>query len=144
MSIVKSGSAAYKPLGKKGKRSISTETGALSNQPYGFNTRFEDGKGTNPEELIGAAHASCFTMALSFALSDAGYDDGELNTTAKITLEKSDDGFEITQSALSLDANVEGITEDEFEKIAQDAKENCPVSQLLNANITLEYKLNKG
>lgn len=144
MSIVKSGSAAYKPLGKKGKGSISTETGALSNQPYGFNTRFEDGKGTNPEELIGAAHASCFTMALSFALSDAGYDDGELNTTAKITLEKSDDGFEITQSALSLDANVDGITEDEFEKIAQDAKENCPVSQLLNANITLEYKLNKG
>jgi len=144
MSIVKSGSAAYKPLGKKGKGSISTETGALSNQPYGFNTRFEDGKGTNPEELIGAAHASCFTMALSFALSDAGYDDGELNTTAKITLEKSDDGFEITQSALSLDANVEGITEDEFENIAQDAKENCPVSQLLNANITLEYKLNKS
>lgn len=144
MSIVKSGSAAYKPLGKKGKGSISTETGALSNQPYGFNTRFEDGKGTNPEELIGAAHASCFTMALSFALSDAGYDDGELNTTAKITLEKSDDGFEITQSALSLDANVDGITEDEFEKIAQDAKENCPVSQLLNANITLEYKLNKS
>lgn len=144
MSIVKSGSAAYKPLGKKGKGSISTETGALSNQPYGFNTRFEDGKGTNPEELIGAAHASCFTMALSFALSDAGYDDGELNTTAKITLEKSDDGFEITQSALSLDANVQGITEDEFEKIAQDAKENCPVSQLLNANITLEYKLNKS
>ncbi len=144
MSIVKSGSAAYKPLGKKGKGSISTETGALSNQPYGFNTRFEDGKGTNPEELIGAAHASCFTMALSFALSDAGYDDGELNTTAKITLEKSDDGFEITQSALSLDANVEGITEDQFEKIAQDAKENCPVSQLLNANITLEYKLNQS
>ena len=126
MSIVKSGSAAYKPLGKKGKGSISTETGALSNQPYGFNTRFEDGKGTNPEELIGAAHASCFTMALSFALSDAGYDDG----------------FEITQSALSLDAEVEGITEDEFEKIVQEAKENCPVSQLLNANITLEYRLN--
>ena len=142
MSIVKSGSASYKPLGKKGKGSVSTETGALSDQPYGFNTRFEDGKGTNPEELIGAAHASCFTMALSFALSDAGFDDGELNTTAKISLEKSDDGFEITQSALTLDANVDGITEEEFEKIAQEAKENCPVSQLLNANITLEYKLN--
>ena len=144
MSIVKSGSAAYKPWGKEGKGSISTETGALSNQPYGFNTRFEDGKGTNPEELIGAAHASCFTMALSFALSDAGYDDGELNTTAKISLDKSDDGFEITKSALTLDAEVEGITEDEFEKIAQEAKENCPVSQLLNANITLEYKLNNS
>ena len=144
MSIVKSGSAAYKPLGKKGKGSISTQTGALSNQPYGFNARFEDGTGTNPEELIGAAHASCFTMALSFALSDAGYDDGELNTAAKISLEKSDDGFEITQSALSLDAEIDGITEDEFEKIAQEAKENCPVSQLLNANITLEYRLNKA
>ena len=81
-------------------------------------------------------------MALSFALSDAGYNDGELNTTAKISLEKNDDGFEITQSALSLDAEVEGISEDEFEKIAQEAKENCPVSQLLNANITLEYRLN--
>ncbi len=144
MSIVKSGSATYKPLGKNGKGSVSTETGALSEQPYGFNTRFEDGKGTNPEELIGAAHASCFTMALSFALSDAGYDDGELNTTAKISLEKSDDGFEITQSALSLDAKVDGITEEKFKEIAQEAKENCPVSQLLNANITLEYQLNKS
>ena len=141
MSIVKSGSAAYKPLGKQGKGSISTETGALSNQPYGFNTRFEDGKGTNPEELIGAAHASCFTMALSFALSDAGYDDGELNTTAKISLDKTDDGYEISQSALSLEASVEGITEDEFAKIAQEAKDNCPVSQLLDTKITLEYTL---
>ncbi|MCQ8849102.1 OsmC family protein [Alteromonas stellipolaris] len=142
MSIVKSGSAAYKPLGKQGKGSISTETGALSNQPYGFNTRFEDGKGTNPEELIGAAHASCFTMALSFALSGAGYDDGELNTTAKISLDKTDDGYEISQSALSLEASVEGITEDEFAKIAQEAKDNCPVSQLLDTKITLEYTLN--
>lgn len=141
MSIVKSGSAAYKPLGKQGKGSISTETGALSNQPYGFNTRFEDGKGTNPEELIGAAHASCFTMALSFALSGAGYDDGELNTTAKISLDKTDDGYEISQSALSLEASVEGITEDEFAKIAQEAKNNCPVSQLLDTKITLEYTL---
>lgn len=144
MAIVKTGSAAYKPLGKKGKGTISTETGALSNQPYGFNTRFEDGKGTNPEELIGAAHASCFTMALSFALSDAGYNDGELNTTAQISLEKVHDGFEITESALSLDASIEGITEDEFADIAREAKENCPVSQLLNANITLEYRLNKS
>ena len=142
MSIVKSGSAAYKPLGKQGKGSISTETGALSNQPYGFNTRFEDGKGTNPEELIGAAHASSFTMALSFARSGAGYDDGELNTTAKISLDKTDDGYEISQSALTLEASVEGIAEDEFAKIAQEAKDNCPVSQLLDTKITLEYTLN--
>jgi osmotically inducible protein OsmC len=141
MSIVKSGSATYKPLGKKGKGSISTETGALSNHPYGFNTRFEDGKGSNPEELIGAAHASCFTMALSLALADAGYEDGELKTTAKISLDKTDDGFKISQSALSLSATVEGISEDEFAKIAQEAKANCPVSKLLDTKITLEFDL---
>ncbi|GAC22576.1 MAG: OsmC family peroxiredoxin [Alteromonadaceae bacterium] len=141
MSIVKSGSATYKPLGKKGKGSISTETGALSSHPYGFNTRFEDGKGSNPEELIGAAHASCFTMALSLALADAGYEDGELKTTAKISLDKTDDGFKISQSALSLSATVEGISEDEFAKIAQEAKANCPVSKLLDTKITLEFDL---
>lgn len=141
MSIVKSGSATYKPLGKQGKGSISTETGALSNHPYGFNTRFEDGKGSNPEELIGAAHASCFTMALSLALADAGYEDGELKTTAKISLDKTDDGYEISQSALTLNAVVADITEDEFRQIAQDAKENCPVSQLLDTKITLEFNL---
>jgi osmotically inducible protein OsmC len=141
MSIVKSGSATYKPLGKQSKGSISTETGALSNHPYGFNTRFEDGKGSNPEELIGAAHASCFTMALSLALADAGYEDGELKTTAKISLDKTDDGYEISQSALILNAVVADITEDEFRQIAQDAKENCPVSQLLDTKITLEFNL---
>ena len=141
MSIVKSGSATYKPLGKQGKGSISTETGALSNHPYGFNTRFEDGKGSNPEELIGAAHASCFIMALSLALADAGYEDGELKTTAKISLDKTDDGYEISQSALTLNAVVADITEDEFKQIAQDAKENCPVSQLLDTKITLEFNL---
>ncbi|WP_339899463.1 OsmC family protein [Paraglaciecola polaris] len=144
MSIVKSGSATYKPLGKSGKGSISTQTGALSNHPYGFNTRFEDGKGTNPEELIGAAHASCFTMALSFALADAGYDDGELSTTAKISLDKTDGGFEISQSALNLTAKVAGISQDEFAKIAQGAKENCPVSKLLNVPITLNFELSKS
>ena len=141
MSIVKSGSATYKPLGKQGKGSISTETGALSNHPYGFNTRFEYGKGSNPEELIGAAHASCFTIALSLALADAGYEDGELKTTAKISLDKTDDGYEISQSALTLNAVVADITEDEFKQIAQDAKENCPVSQLLDTKITLEFNL---
>ncbi|WP_166424382.1 OsmC family protein [Paraglaciecola sp. 20A4] len=144
MSIVKSGSATYKPLGKTGKGSISTETGALMNQPYGFNTRFENGKGTNPEELIAAAHASCFTMALSFALADAGYENGELNTTAKISLDKSDDGFKISQSALNLTAKVDDIADDEFSQIAQKAKENCPVSKLLDAHITLDYTLIKS
>lgn len=140
MSIIKSGSATYQPLGKPGKGSISTQSGALANQPYGFNTRFEDGKGTNPEELIAAAHASCFTMALSFALAEAGYDDGKLETTAKISLDKVDDGFEISQSALTLTAKVTGISEKQLTNIANDAKQNCPVSKLLNANITLDIK----
>jgi osmotically inducible protein OsmC len=140
MSIIKSGSATYQPLGKAGKGSISTETGALTNHPYGFNSRFEDGKGTNPEELIAAAHASCFTMALSLALETAGYQDGKLATSAKISLDKVDDGFKISQSALTLTANVADISEKELTKIANDAKQNCPVSKLLNAKITLDIK----
>ena len=144
MSIVKSGSAAYKPLGKKGKGSISTETGALSHQPYGFNTRFEDKPGTNPEELIGGAHASCFAMALSFALADAGFEEGELSVEASVTLEKDEGGFSVTKSALILDAVVEGIEAEQFNEIAKAAKENCPISKVLNAEITLSHTLNKG
>lgn len=140
MSIIKSGSATYQPLGKPGKGSISTQTGALANHPYGFNARFEDGKGTNPEELIAAAHASCFTMALSMALAEAGYNDGKLETTAKVSLDKIDGGFEISQSALTLTANVAGIDEEKFTEIANDAKQNCPVSKLLNATISLQIK----
>lgn len=140
MSIIKSGSATYQPLGKPGKGTISTQTGALTDHPYGFNTRFEDGKGTNPEELIAAAHASCFTMALSFALAEAGYKDGKLATTAKISLDKVDDGFEISQSALTLTAKVAGISETELTAIANDAKQNCPVSKLLKTQITLDIQ----
>lgn len=140
MSIIKSGSATYQPLGKPGKGTISTQTGALTDHPYGFNTRFEDGKGTNPEELIAAAHASCFTMALSFALAEAGYKDGKLATTAKISLDKVDDGFEISQSALTLTAKVAGISETELTAIANDAKKNCPVSKLLKTQITLDIQ----
>ena len=139
--IVRSGSAQYSGLGKDGKGHVSTQSGVLDNQPYGFNTRFEDGKGTNPEELIAAAHASCFTMALSFALAGAGYSDGELNTTAKISLDKDGDGFTITKSALTLEAKVPGISEEEFAKIADGAKAGCPVSKLLKAEVTLERKL---
>jgi len=139
--IVRNGSAQYSGLGKDGKGHVSTQSGVLDNQPYGFNTRFEDGKGTNPEELIAAAHASCFTMALSFALAGAGYSDGELNTTAKISLDKDGDGFTITKSALTLEARVPGISEEEFAKIADGAKAGCPVSKLLKAEVTLERKL---
>jgi len=142
MSIIKKGSAIYHSLGKKGKASVSTESGALSDQPYGFNTRFEEQVGTNPEELIAAAHASCFTMALSFALEGEGYKEGQLKTEAAISLDKDGDGFTVTKSALKLNAEVSEIDGHEFERIAQTAKANCPISKLLNAEITLEYTLN--
>lgn len=140
----RSGSARYEGFGKDGKGHVSTQSGVLSDQKYGFNSRFEDGPGTNPEELIAAAHASCFTMALSFALARAGYSDGSLETTAKVTLDKDGDGFTITRSDLDLSATVNGIDADEFARIAADAKANCPVSKLLKAEITLTHRLNGG
>ena len=138
MAIVKSGSARYEGLGKGGKGHVSTGSGALADQPYGFNTRFEDAPGTNPEELIAAAHASCFTMATSFALAGAGYSDGRLDTDCAVTLEKDGAGFKVTRSALTLKAAVPGISQDDFARIADEAKANCPISKLLNAEITLE------
>ena len=137
MAIVKSGSAKYEGLGKEGSGHVSTQSGALDNQPYGFQTRFEDKPGTNPEELIAAAHASCFTMALSFALAKEGYSDGTLETSAKVTLEKDGEGFTVTRSDLTLVGSVAGIDEGTFTDIAKAAKANCPISKLLNAEITL-------
>ncbi|KZE11270.1 MULTISPECIES: OsmC family protein [Sphingomonas] len=139
--MIRSASARYEGLGKDGKGHVSTQSGVLSDQQYGFNTRFEDGKGTNPEELIAAAHASCFTMALSFALAGAGFTDGTLETTAKVTLDKDGDGFKVSKSALTLTANVPGIDQAKFEEIAAGAKAGCPISKLLNAEITLEHTL---
>lgn len=138
MAITKTGSARYEGLGKSGKGHVSTGSGALDDQPYGFNTRFEGETGTNPEELIAAAHASCFTMALSFALAKAGHEEGTLETRAKVTLEKDGEGFAVTRSDLSLTGRVAGIEREAFEKLANEAKANCPVSKLLNAEITLE------
>lgn len=134
-------SARYQGFGKDGKGHISTQSGVLDDTPYGFNTRFEDAAGSNPEELVAAAHASCFTMALSFALAKAGYDDGTLETKAAVTLDKDGDGFTITKSALTLDANVPGIDADEFARIADQAKRDCPISKLFNTEITLEHNL---
>lgn len=134
-------SARYTGFGKEGRGSVSTQSGVLQDQYYGFNTRFEDGKGTNPEELIAAAHASCFTMALSFALARAGFSEGTLETSAAIKLEQSDGGFTITRSDLTLDATVPGINPDQFAELAAGAKANCPVSKLLNAEITLTHTL---
>lgn len=135
---IRSGSARYDGLGKDGKGHVSTQSGVLSDQAYGFNTRFENEPGTNPEELIAAAHASCFTMALSFALAKAGHSAGTLETTAKVSLDKDGDGFKITRSDLTLSGHVEGIEEAEFRRIADEAKAGCPVSKVLNAEITLQ------
>ena len=137
----RSGSARYDGFGKDGRGSVSTQSGVLADSPYGFGTRFEDQPGTNPEELIAAAHASCFTMALSFALARAGHATGSLETSARVTLDKDGDGFSITASALTLTGQVEGIDAEEFARIAEEAKANCPVSKVLNCAITLEQRL---
>ena len=142
MKTTNTGSARYEGLGKDGKGSVSTGSGALDGQPYGFNTRFDDAPGTNPEELVAAAHASCFTMALSFALARAGHERGTLETTAKVTLEKEGEGFTVTRSDLTLEASVPGIDPDQFAELAVEAKTNCPVSKLLNAEVSLAHKLN--
>ena len=126
---------------KKGKGTISTQSGALKEQPYGFNTRFEDEPGTNPEELLGGAHAGCFSMAFSLELGNAGYTADSIDTKAKVTLDKDGDGFSITRIHLDMNAKIPGIDDAEFQKIANGAKEGCPVSKVLNAEITLDAKL---
>lgn len=140
--VTRSGSAKYEGFGKDGVGHVTTQSGVLSDQKYGFNSRFEDGPGTNPEELIATAHASCFTMALSFALARAGFSDGTLETNAKVTLDKDGDGFSITRSDLTLTATIDGIGEEQFAEIAADAKANCPVSKVLKAEISLTHTLN--
>jgi osmotically inducible protein OsmC len=140
--ITRTASARYEGFGKEGKGHVSTQSGVLDDQPYGFNTRFENEPGTNPEELIAAAHASCFTMALSFALAKEGLTDGTLETTAKVKLDREGDGFTISRSDLSLTATVAGIDQARFAAIAADAKANCPVSKLLKAEIGFEFTLN--
>jgi osmotically inducible protein OsmC len=134
-------SARYEGFGKEGKGSITTKSGVLDKQPYGFGTRFEGLPGTNPEELIAAAHAACFTMALSFGLARAGYAGDTLETSAAVTLDQVEGGFEISKSALTLTAKVPGIDAEEFARIAKEAEMNCPVSKLLDCEITLEHSL---
>jgi osmotically inducible protein OsmC len=129
--------AKYEGLGKNGKGYVSTQSGAFNDQPYGFNTRFEDQVGANPEEQIAAAHASCFSMALSFGLAEKGFNKGALESKAVITLVEDSDGFTITKSEISLGAKVTGMNGQDFEKVAMDAKLNCPISKLLNCDVTL-------
>jgi osmotically inducible protein OsmC len=137
---VNTASASYEGLGKEGRGHVAFASGALD-APYGFGTRFEGQPGTNPEEMIAGAHAACFTMATSFALAKAGYTDGTLETECKVTLKPSDGGFTVTQSALVLTGRVSGIANEEFERLAQEAKAGCPISKLLNCEITLELRL---
>jgi osmotically inducible protein OsmC len=141
MTIKRNGSAVWSGGLKDGKGAVSTGSGVLKDAQYGFNTRFEDGPGTNPEELIGAAHAGCFTMALSGQLGQAGMTAQELRTTATVSMEKVDGGFSITAVHLDLVAKIPGASQEAFDKAAQTAKENCPVSKLLNAEITLSSRL---
>ena len=136
--ITRTASARYEGFGKDGKGRVSTQSGVLADQPYGFGSRFESEAGTNPEELIAASHAACFTMALSFALARAGLSDGTLETSAKVQLDKDGDGFKVSRSDLSLQAQVPGIDEARFRELAEGAKANCPISKLLNAEISLE------
>ncbi|GKW22504.1 peroxiredoxin OsmC [Pectobacterium carotovorum subsp. carotovorum] len=142
MTIHKKGQAHWEGDIKQGKGTVSTESGALQQQPYGFNTRFEGKSGTNPEELIGAAHAACFSMALSLMLGEEGHKPESIDTTADVALDKVDGGFAITNIALHSTVKLPGIDEAAFDKIIQKAKAGCPVSKVLKAEITLDYQLN--
>lgn len=139
--MIKKASAVWKGSLKDGGGTISTETGVLKEAPYGFKARFEGGKGTNPEELIGAAHAGCFSMALSLMLGEAGLTAEKIETEAAITLEKLESGFTITASHLTVVAKIPGATAEQFAEIAGKAKAGCPVSKVLNARITMDAKL---
>lgn len=138
---VTSGSAKWQGGIKEGKGAISTKSGALSDYPYGFASRFEGKPGSNPEELIGAAHAACFTMALSLILGEAKLTAEQMDTKADVTLEKQGDGFAITAVHLTLTAKMPGADDATFQDCAAKAKAGCPVSKLLNTKITLDAKL---
>lgn len=138
--MARKASAHWQGGGKEGKGHLRTESGVLD-ADYGAASRFEDAPGTNPEELLAAAHAGCFTMALAFALEKAGHPAESLDTQAAVTLKTEGNGFRITTSALTLSAKVPGIDAAAFEKIAEEARTGCPVSRLFNADITLAAKL---
>ncbi|HLJ27883.1 MAG TPA: OsmC family protein [Candidatus Angelobacter sp.] len=126
---------------KDGKGTLSSASGVLKNTPYSFSTRFESQPGSNPEELIAAAHAGCFTMALSAQLGNAGMTAQAIDTTATVTMEKTDAGFTVTASHLQVTAKIPGADQGKFDQAAKNAKEGCPISRLLNAKITLDAKL---
>jgi osmotically inducible protein OsmC len=139
--MIRKAKAVWQGTGRAGNGHLSTDSGVLADTPYSFKTRFENEKGTNPEELLAAAHAGCFTMALAFRLQRAGYTSAELNTEAAVTLEPEGEGFRISSSALTLRAKVPNLDETKFVELAKDAEETCPVSKVLKAEITLDAKL---
>ena len=139
--MIRKAKAAWRGTGRSGSGTLSTDSGVLANTAYSFRTRFENEKGTNPEELIAAAHAGCFTMALAFQLQGAGYAPTELSTEAAVTLEQEGQGFRISRSALTLRAQVPKLDDATFARLAGEAEKNCPVSKVLNAAITLDAKL---
>jgi osmotically inducible protein OsmC len=136
--MIRKAKAIWRGTGRDGTGNLSSDSGVLANTPYSFKTRFESEKGTNPEELIAAAHAGCFTMALAFQLQGAGFTPTELNTEAAVSLEPEGQGFRISRSALTLRAKVPNLDEATFKKLAGLAEKNCPVSKALNAEITLD------
>ena len=140
--MIRKAKAVWRGTGRDGNGDLSTDSQVLSRTPYSYRTRFENEKGTNPEELVAAAHAGCFTMALAFALQAAGFKPTELSTEAAVTLESDgSQGFKISRSALTSRAQIPGISAEKFSSIARDAERNCPVSKLLKAEITLDAQL---
>lgn len=139
--MIRKARAVWRGTGKDGNGDLTTDSGVLSATPYSFKTRFESEPGTNPEELIAAAHAGCFTMQLAFLIQAAGAEPEELSTEAAVSLVPEGQGFKIDRSDLTLRAKVPGLDQAKFEELARTAEKNCPVSRLLNAEITLDAKL---
>lgn len=139
--MIRKARAVWRGTGRAGKGELTSDSGVLAATPYSFKTRFESEKGTNPEELIAAAHAGCFTMALAFILERAGHSPTELTTEAAVTLEPEGQGFKISKSALTLRAKVPDLDAEAFARMAADAEKSCPVSKLFKAQITLDAKL---
>jgi osmotically inducible protein OsmC len=139
--MIRKARAVWRGTGRDGAGDLTTDSGVLSQTPYSYKTRFENQRGTNPEELIAAAHAGCFTMALAFQLQQAGYTPSELSTETAVSLEPEGQGFSINRSALTLVADVPGLDKATFDELAAKAEANCPVSKLIKATITLDATL---
>jgi osmotically inducible protein OsmC len=139
--MIRKANAVWRGTGRDGAGDLTTASGVLNGTAYSYKTRFEDEPGTNPEELLAAAHAGCFTMALAFALQQAGLTPLELRTEAAVSLDPADGGFKISKSALTLRAKIPGLDDAKFQELAKGAEQNCPISKVLNAEITLDAQL---